>query len=79
MPSETYDNTELFDILLYFQGTVEDPILLTSRNDPLSAFSRLENREWPDARLVDGDAPNKGRLQVRYKSRWMSVCTNSKK
>ncbi|XP_022702857.1 protein bark beetle-like isoform X3 [Varroa jacobsoni] len=59
-------------------GTVEDPILLTSRNDPLSAFSRLENREWPDARLVDGDAPNKGRLQVRYKSRWMSVCTNSK-
>ncbi|OQR68555.1 hypothetical protein BIW11_01991, partial [Tropilaelaps mercedesae] len=60
------------------KGTVENPVLLTSQGDPLSAFSTLEHRQWPDIRLVDGDSPNEGRLQVQYRSRWMSVCTNSR-
>lgn len=34
--------------------------------------------QWPDVRLVDGDSPSEGRLQINYKGKWHSVCTNSK-
>ncbi|XP_074593530.1 C-type lectin domain-containing protein bark beetle [Brevipalpus obovatus] len=33
---------------------------------------------WPDIRLVDGDVPSEGRVQIRYQNKWYSVCTNSK-
>ena len=33
---------------------------------------------WPDVRLVDGDVPSEGRLQVKVNHVWHSVCTNSK-
>lgn len=33
---------------------------------------------WPDVRLVDGDTPNEGRLQIKTNNHWHSVCTNSK-
>ncbi|RWS09858.1 uncharacterized protein B4U79_09122 [Dinothrombium tinctorium] len=33
---------------------------------------------WPDVRLVDGNHPSEGRLQIRYANQWHSVCTNSK-
>ncbi|KAI1309113.1 Protein bark beetle [Halotydeus destructor] len=34
--------------------------------------------QWPEARLVDGDLPSEGRLQLKLNDRWHSVCTNSR-
>ena len=33
---------------------------------------------WPNVRLVDGFKPSEGRLQINYRNKWQSVCTNSK-
>lgn len=33
---------------------------------------------WPNIRLVDGQRVEQGRLQLKYKSHWHSVCTNSR-
>jgi hypothetical protein len=38
----------------------------------------ISSVQWPDIRLVDGDLPSEGRLQINYKGKWHSVCTNSK-
>ena len=43
-------------------------------NQPL--ISSIVN--WPNVRLVDGSKPSQGRLQIFYRNKWQSVCTNSK-
>ncbi|XP_015781798.1 protein bark beetle-like [Tetranychus urticae] len=43
-----------------------------------SVISSLSSVAWPDVRLVDGDLPSEGRVQIKYSGRWHSVCTNSK-
>lgn len=33
---------------------------------------------WPDIRLVEGNVPSEGRVQIRHNKHWYSVCTNTK-
>ena len=71
---------------LMLQGTEDQKIVFTrlhssskhhvsSRSNPSVISSSVQ---WPDLRLVDGDIPSQGRLQIRFRERWHSVCTNFK-
>lgn len=65
-----------------YQGTNDNKITFTL-NDPITNLnynwhSEISTVQWPDVRLVDGDLPSEGRLQVNYKGKWHSICTNSK-
>lgn len=75
--------------ILKAQGTPEHQITLTALNAPgedemgqPTSDSRAVHREssmlWPSVRLVDGQTILRGRLQLRYRDRWWSVCTSSR-
>ncbi|XP_063235879.1 protein bark beetle isoform X2 [Bacillus rossius redtenbacheri] len=58
--------------VLTARGTADARILLTAGSEP-PALPQL-----PEARLVDGQSVLSGRLQVRHRGRWLSVCSNSR-
>lgn len=70
--------TYAFDFI--FQGTEYQKIVFTRLMEP-QLWSEPEEYSsgWPEVRLVDGDSIVEGRLQIFYKEKWRSVCTNSKK
>ncbi|XP_055386247.1 protein bark beetle [Condylostylus longicornis] len=59
-------------------GTPNDRILLSSLQESSFDSQTLPEIKELGARLVDGPSPLQGRLQVYYKGRWRSVCSNSK-
>lgn len=61
------------------QGTPEQKIIFTAQTN--AAHNEVNVPEPRDygARLVDGPSPLAGRLQMLYKDKWRSVCTNSRK
>ncbi|XP_069176539.1 protein bark beetle isoform X5 [Procambarus clarkii] len=58
--------------VLEAQGTPTKRVLLTSSQPPTAAHAS------PALRLVDGPTPLQGRLQIFYKDKWRSICTNSR-
>ncbi|XP_069940275.1 protein bark beetle isoform X3 [Cherax quadricarinatus] len=58
--------------VLHAQGTPTERILLTSSQPPSVPLPQ------PSLRLVDGPTPLQGRLQIFYKNKWRSICTNSR-
>ncbi|XP_076338817.1 protein bark beetle-like [Tachypleus tridentatus] len=61
---------------LVAEGEKDQHIVFTRTSTSSTSWRKLVN--WSEARLVDGDSPFKGRLQLYYKEKWRSVCTNSK-
>ncbi|KAF8773809.1 Protein bark beetle like protein [Argiope bruennichi] len=68
------------DGILEAKGEIDRKITFTRLVDRQFSFSDSDGRlsEWPDVRLVDGHSVLEGRLQMFYKGKWRSVCTNSK-
>ena len=58
--------------------TTVGPTATTTAYNPLLPLSSNNKPVWPNIRLVDGGSINEGRLQINYKGRWHSVCTNSR-
>ncbi|XP_042893640.1 protein bark beetle-like [Penaeus japonicus] len=59
--------------VLRAEGTPTNRIKLTSSFPPTAPLSD------PGLRLVDGPTPLQGRLQIFYKDKWRSICSNSRK
>ncbi|KAK4322844.1 hypothetical protein Pmani_006428 [Petrolisthes manimaculis] len=54
------------------RGTSSQRVVLTSSHPPQKPLAQ------PSLRLVDGPTPMQGRLQIFYKHKWRSICTNSR-
>ncbi|GFY53687.1 protein bark beetle [Trichonephila inaurata madagascariensis] len=61
-------------------GEIDRKIIFTRLVDRQFSWSDTGEQlpDWPDVRLVDGHSILEGRLQMLYKGKWRSVCTNSK-
>ncbi|CAH0560148.1 unnamed protein product [Brassicogethes aeneus] len=59
--------------VLTAKGTENERITLTTSEEGSARTIKL-----PELRLVDGPSILAGRLQIRHKDQWRSVCTNSK-
>nr|XP_046910459.1 protein bark beetle-like [Dermatophagoides farinae] len=65
-------------------GTSTSKIILTISNGatklPMINAEGIHHQKplWPNIRLVDGQRVEQGRLQLKYKGHWHSVCTNSR-
>ncbi|GFQ82201.1 protein bark beetle [Trichonephila clavata] len=61
-------------------GEIDRKIIFTRLVDRQFSWSDSGEQlpDWPDVRLVDGHSILEGRLQMLYKGKWRSVCTNSK-
>ncbi|GFS30178.1 protein bark beetle [Nephila pilipes] len=73
--------TVMKEAVLEARGEIDDKIIFTRLLDRQFTWTDSDERlpDWPDVRLVDGHSILEGRLQMLYKGRWRSVCTNSKK
>lgn len=58
--------------VLEAEGTELQRITLTSSQPPAAPTPA------PSLRIVDGPTPMQGRLQIYYKDKWRSICTNSR-
>ncbi|XP_042229688.1 protein bark beetle-like isoform X4 [Homarus americanus] len=58
--------------VLHAEGTSMKRITFTSSQPPSTPLPK------PTLRLVDGPTPLQGRLQMFYKDKWRSICTNSR-
>lgn len=64
------------------QGTPTARIVFTAqhgRQSKTQAVTTELNAEGRKLRLVDGDTPWQGRLQLFHGGSWRAVCTNSRK
>lgn len=52
--------------------------LLKSQQSATVNFRSQNNNHQQQVRLVDGELPNEGRVQIKFNDRWHSLCTNSK-
>lgn len=65
-------------------GTSDDKVklnLLRSEQSATVNFRSQNNNPFGNlqqVRLIDGDLPNEGRVQIKFNNRWHSLCTNSK-
>lgn len=64
-------------------GTSNDRVklnLLKSQQSATVNFRSLNNNPigQQQIRLVDGELPNEGRVQIKFNDKWHSLCTNSK-
>ncbi|XP_045480313.1 protein bark beetle isoform X1 [Harmonia axyridis] len=59
--------------ILIAKGTEDERIILTTAEEKSNKVI-----QFPDIRLVDGPTILAGRLQLKHKGEWRSVCTNSK-
>lgn len=70
----------LINFFFSFKGTDSHKIIFTAANSQRTdSVTNARNVPiWPNIRLVDGNVVEEGRLQIKYKNRWHSVCTNSR-
>lgn len=68
---------------LNIQGTENDKVKLGLLKSSESATLKFRSQNARPSgqhlvRLVDGDLPSEGRVQIKFNDRWHSLCTNSK-